>query len=101
MTRVVLLIALAGLVGCMDKAPPAGDTTATKKTYSRDEFKKLVIGKTEKEVLELVGKPDKTSEAGQTKYWHYHDRTIDPITGKADSITQLVFDNGAVSSVNH
>jgi hypothetical protein len=89
-------------------APPAATVVpgpvngAMKKTYTRDEFKKLVIGKTMEEVKALLGAPDRTRDAaGGIVRWHYNQRTIDPVNGKPDILAEVNFGlNGVVESVN-
>ena len=79
-------------------APPV---SAAKKTYSREEFRTLVMGKTMDEVRAALGNPSRTSEpGGGNLYWEYFAATFDPETGKTDISAQLVFKNGKVASVN-
>jgi outer membrane protein assembly factor BamE (lipoprotein component of BamABCDE complex) len=70
------------------------------KLLTREEFKQLILGKTEDEVLAAAGKPSSTSQADDATYWHYADRTRDPVTGEADSDVQVVFKHGRVAVVN-
>lgn len=72
-----------------------------RKRYTRAEFTKLVVGKTQAEVIQAVGKPDSTSESGGRVWWYYSNTTTDPITGKTDQSIQLVFEDGKVSEVNY
>src|ERR1700722_14314287 len=51
------------------------------KCYTRDEFRKLVVGKTQDEVLSLLGKPTRTTD-GPFTCWNYSKITIDPISEK-------------------
>jgi outer membrane protein assembly factor BamE (lipoprotein component of BamABCDE complex) len=103
----ILLIACAEfalfLVGCGPTlVPPSGQTAgANKETYTREQFDKLVVGKTQDEVLQAVGKPYLTSQADGVVYWHYMDRTRDPLTKGIDTDVQLIFKNGHVSAVNY
>lgn len=98
----VALILSALVVGCgpVGRTPSTTATVVSKKTYTREEFKKLVMGKSEVEVMAAVGKPDSTSESGGWLSWFYYDTTVDPITSKADKITSLQFDRGKVSGIN-
>ena len=51
------------------------------------------MGKTEKEVLEAVGKPDSKSDiADGTRYWKYREISTDPVTEKLDELVQVVFE---------
>lgn len=105
MTR-LLFVAVLALVGC-DKLKPTGTngtatvaTASAKKTYTRAEFKALVVGKTPEQVIAAVGKPDSTQESSIGQTWYYRETTVDPITGKADATAQLVFENGIVDRIN-
>jgi hypothetical protein len=69
--------------------------------YLRNDFNAVVLGKSESEVLEEVGKPDKTSEDAQAIYWHYRGRTKNPTTGQTDSDVQVVFERGRVIALNY
>jgi hypothetical protein len=71
------------------------------KTHTRDEFRALVLGRTRDQVIEAVGKPDKTQDADGDIYWYYQKRTVDPVTGKVDRSVQVVFLSGVVRSVNY
>jgi outer membrane protein assembly factor BamE (lipoprotein component of BamABCDE complex) len=78
---------------------PANDPSH-QSLYLRSDFTEMIMGKTEEEVLDAVGKPDRTSEDGDTRYWHYRKRTKDPVTGTPDSDVQVVFNNGKVVTVD-
>ena len=69
--------------------------------YLRDAFTASVLGKSENQVLDAVGKPDGTSEDAQATYWHYRHRTQNPTTGETDSDVQLVFERGRVIALNY
>ncbi len=73
--------------------------TTTPRSYQRDEFQKLVVGKTKLQLIDLLGKPTSTSEAGPWEYWQYNERTIDPVTGKVDTVAQLSILDGKVTMV--
>ena len=75
--------------------PPAGPAV-----YDRDEFRSLLVGKTEAEVLDLVGRPDSTQDAAAGRAWYYDRRTRDPVTGKTDARVQVLFAGDRVASVN-
>lgn len=103
----ILLIACAQLslflVGCgITKGLRSGQPDdGNKSVYIREHFDKLVMGKPEDEVLRAVGKPYVTSEANGVQYWHYMDRTMDPLTKGIDSDVQVIFKNGHVCAVNY
>lgn len=72
---------------------------AARPTWPRDEFRKMLMGKTEKQVIELAGKPDRTSDSDQLVAWTYYDRAVDTVTGKKGSAT-LFFKGGEVVMVD-
>ena len=98
---------LGGAGGCvvgyqMGKSGGVSSATAAAKTYTRDEFRKLVIGKSPDEVIAAVGKPNSTQDYGKGSVnWYYDQRTTDPVTGNLDNTAQLIFENGRVASVNY
>ncbi len=77
--------------------PPAGGWK--KREWTRDEFKAMLMGKTEAEVLKLVGKPGKTSDVFG-KSWTYYGATRDTVTNKKDFSSMLMFQGGKVASVD-
>src|SRR4051812_16005132 len=108
-----VLVALA-LAGCGDRSGPpasalvssstrpAGATEpAAPKAWTRDEFKALVMGKTPDEVIAAVGKPDETREDDRGQTWYYKNRTLDPITSKADYQVRVRFRDGLVANVTY
>jgi outer membrane protein assembly factor BamE (lipoprotein component of BamABCDE complex) len=68
---------------------------------TRDEFKQRIMGKTKDEVLAAAGRPSTTSQEESMSYWHYAERTKDPLTGARDSAVQVVFEYGRVVAVNY
>ena len=78
----------------------AGRKEGTNRTYTRDEFKTLVMGKTEAEVIAAVGRPDSSSQDGDRIKWTYRKRTIDPATGQVDAAIFVQFTDGKVSNVD-
>jgi hypothetical protein len=73
----------------------------SKKTYPRDEFHKLVVGKTKDEILKLLGKPENTSDSTYiSPYWTYHKITVDPVTDKVDAWVLVYFTGDIVKSVS-
>ena len=69
--------------------------------YSRPEFSRLVLGKSEAEVIEAVGRPDETSEDDDARYWHFKKRTLDPLTQEKDTDVQVVIKDGKVADINY
>lgn len=96
--RALLLCLPLLLTGCA-----VGVTTTLAKpevkVYDREDFKKLVLGKTKQEVLDLLGKPDTTGQAGSSDSWSYLKRTRDSVTGKVDGRTVLLIRDDKVHDV--
>ena len=69
--------------------------------YSRGEFSRRVLGKSEEEVVDAVGRPDETSEDDDARYWHFKKRTLDPLTQEKDTDVQVVIKGGKVASINY
>lgn len=64
--------------------PAGGSVGDSRKKYTREEFSKLVIGKTEAEVIASVGRPESTSNYSDKTSWNYYYRVLNPVTGKYD-----------------
>lgn len=72
------------------------------KAYPRDEFRDLVMGKTEGEVLDRIGDPDRKEDKGADDLTYFYDqKTLDPTTGKTDASIVVKFKFGRVDSVRH
>jgi outer membrane protein assembly factor BamE (lipoprotein component of BamABCDE complex) len=84
-----------------NKSNLAREENHEQKLLSRDEFKYMIMGKTEEEVLAAAGRPRTTSQEDSMSYWHYAKRTKDALTGQADSDVQVVFQHGRVVAVNY
>jgi hypothetical protein len=69
--------------------------------YSRQEFSRRVLGKSEEDVIEAVGRPDETSEDDDARYWHFKKRTFDPLTQVKDTDVQVVIKGGKVANINY
>ncbi len=78
----------------------AKDRDDKNRKYTRDEFKRLVIGRTRDEVIELLGKPKATQQVGEVDHWDYPGRTTDPVTGKTDHNAEVLFDGARASEVS-
>ena len=92
-----------GIVGYQVGSGSSATTAATagKKVYTRDEFRAAVMGKTQSEVIALLGKPDRTSEdTGSGPEWLYYDIRRDPLTGKLDQFTTVRFLHGRVVEIH-
>ncbi len=99
----IALVAVCGAIWCASgvgcgpvKGP--GNAGVAKKTYTRDEFTKAVVGKTGEQVIAAVGKPDHTSGVDSSN-WFYRNVTTDAVTGKADFQVMIVFRNGVADRV--
>jgi hypothetical protein len=106
MLRILSVGALAVLMllpaACSDKKSTgaAALTTANQKTYPRAEFEKMVIGKTEREVIAAVGDARaKTGDAGN-QVWRYGGITTGD-NNAVDGMTKLTFANGKVAKVEY
>lgn len=65
---------------------------AAKKTYPRAELRKTLVGKTQAEVREVLGKPDSTRGYDDgTDCWVYEDLSFDPVAEKVDSLLFVRF----------
>ena len=73
------------------------------KVYTRDEFRALLMGKTEQEVIDLVGRPDSTDDnrGPDRKVYTYKRRTHDPISSSDDLHAYVYFEDGKVDRIRH
>lgn len=104
--RYVVLLVLVLAVGCEKPATTSDLRTVdgkeqARKTYTRDQFRDLLVGKTPDEVVKAVGKPDRTHDIAGRIVWHYDGMTTDPATGKPDRTAQVIFEQGVVNRVNY
>jgi hypothetical protein len=87
----------------VERAEAAANLTAARPAFdrvcTRDQFKALV-GLTPEVVNTTVGPPSIGFEKGTRSTWHYRNRTMDPITGIVDPLTEVVFDRGVVVEVS-
>jgi hypothetical protein len=115
----VLCVGLVGWVGMRAVDVPAGPVAQNampeaadsrkglgttvqgpNRTYTREEFRQLVMRKTEQEVIEALGKPNVADEAPDSKLWIYRNRTTDPATGKTDPQVTVRLEGGKVVAVD-
>jgi len=99
-----LLCAAALLpAGCQDKktTAPLGASagTANRKTYPREEFEKMVKGKSAQEVVAALGQPDYKVQTVPKEEWKYAYITTNG--DKKDAWAQLNFDGGHVATVTY
>lgn len=105
--RTLVLAAVVLAAGCgkpattSDVRAAANGKEQARKTYTRDEFRNLIIGKTPDQVLKAVGKPDRTREITGMNVWYYDATTTDPVTGKVDRAAQVIFEQGVVDRVSY
>ena len=72
-----------------------------KPKYNRDELRNLIIGKTQNQVIEIIRKPERTSDiATGHQLWYYNGISYDSVTDKVDYNVQVVFLNGRCILVN-
>lgn len=106
--RTLLLIAslmILGGSGCKPAASTgkASTSTATKEmkaervVYDRNELKRLIEGKTVSQVIDLLGKPDDTTESGSEMDARYKRISRDPVTGKIDDSAFIHFRDGVAT----
>ena len=79
---------------------PRATQTAELPVYPREEFARLVLDHSPADLLSTLGRPSRTSTDSDTEYWHYFNRTRDPVTGRLDSDVQVIFRDGKVVDVN-
>lgn len=65
------------------------------KRMSRDEFKQAVMGKTQQEVMRIIGKPATTltvaTMEGECEVWMYNRITVHPVTEQVDMTANVRF----------
>jgi hypothetical protein len=84
-----------------DEEKTGKDQVKANRNLPREQFRALVTGKTEPQVIEALGRPDETQDQeGQGKLWYYRNVAVDPVTSKKTALVQLVFEGGAVTMVN-
>lgn len=84
-----------------DGSKNRGGSSAEPKVWLREEFRQAILGKTPEQVIAAVGKPDSTQDSSGDQSWYYRKRTKDPVTGKLDSVAQVIFERGVVVRVNY
>src|SRR5262245_44821722 len=79
---------------------PAGGLEPMKRVYTRDEFRMLVMGKTEQEVINELGPPNIADETPDTKRWIYRNRTTIRANGPTDPQVTIRLEGGRVIAVD-
>ena len=83
-----------------DQEKGARDQVKANRNLPREQFRSLVNGRTEQQVLDALGKPDETQDQeGLGKLWYYLGVAPDPVTGKKTAQVQIVFEGGEVTMV--
>jgi hypothetical protein len=95
-----LALAAGGYVAVSRALCPTEPSSPPPPVFARDDFSRRVMGKSEEEVLAAVGRPDVTSDDGGTLFWHFKNRTRDPITESKDTDVQVVIKEGKVVNIN-
>jgi predicted Zn finger-like uncharacterized protein len=82
------------------KKDDAGRVKANR-NLPRDQFRNLITDKAPEELIQLIGKPNRTQEIeGDTRYY-YHNVAVDPASGKKTAVVEITFDSiGRVKEVN-
>jgi hypothetical protein len=64
--------------------PEGGRVGDRDKKYTREEFKKLAIGKTPDQLIATLGRPTSTEDYrdGSPRRWYYYGRALNPATGE-------------------
>ncbi len=93
-----VMIACGGSGSSNKEAGKISEVSEVKK-MSRDEFKKAVMYKNQKQVLEILGKPYSDNSNGARVCWTYEERTFDTITEKNDVFAYVYFYKGKVNDV--
>lgn len=90
------------LTGCGPTATTSEKKEEAKKEKrTKEELAKALVGKTEDEVIKLVGRPDQTSEYGDGKtHWRYRGKelTYDPVSQKYHNVTIVTFGKDKLAS---
>jgi hypothetical protein len=71
------------------------------RVYDRTEFREVVMGKTEQEVLDAVGEPDRKEDKGADDLTSFYTaKTLNPVTRKPDATTAVRFKSGRAEAVS-
>lgn len=69
--------------------------------WARPLFEQVVIGSTQDEVIERVGRPDRTIENDGATVLVYDDATADQASGKFDITALVTFEKGKAVAINY
>lgn len=98
MQRLILaMFVITSIAGC---CIPARDTEPPRKTFTRAQIRGLE-GKTEADVLQMLGKPYSTSETqNRSRSFYYPDIVKDPVSERLGGLTIHFDPDGRVVSFN-
>jgi hypothetical protein len=101
------LVASALVEKMCESARPSGSmnseeqsNTNEQELYTRSELKKMLIGKTQEQVIELLGKPSSTADVGGLEMWHYEGISKNEITDTDDLLCQIMFSGNKVETLS-
>lgn len=83
------------------RAEDARAVRGTERVYSRADFERTVLGKTQAEVRQTIGPPSVETANGAGTEWKYFSFTTDPFTGRVDSVAVVVFADGKAARVDY
>lgn len=84
MRKPLLLVLMTLTIALLLACGTGQKVKAKTKLRTRDEVKALLVGKTQEEVIEIMGRPEQTREMFGTTTWQYRGVSYDPISGKED-----------------
>ena len=67
--------------------------------FLRQDFETKVIGKTPEQVMNVIGRPERTEETSALFQWKYDEVTRETATKKIDKITTVTFERGVAVKV--
>jgi DNA repair exonuclease SbcCD ATPase subunit len=84
-----------------DNARLSGSDTELKSGIMfRDSFAEAVVGKAKEQVIQSIGRPNRTSDSGEYSHWYYDGKTKDRVTGNLDDTTSIFFVDGIADKVS-
>jgi hypothetical protein len=92
------VLACLGLI--LSIPAPINHSKAVKTAIPREEFRRIVMSKTQDEVIKAVGAPKATQDSFGVLSWDYANITTDPATSRVDYRVTVYFRRGKVDRVN-
>jgi len=68
--------------------------------YHRADLRYILADQNPEEVKLIIGKPDRSSESGESMYWYYDNISYDKHSESIDNNMQVVFRDGTVAKLN-